>query len=486
MTNIVEIIKSRGPILSGELIEIIVNQDNSISKDAARKRISRIKDDDIARVTGLFADRQILFHDKAIFRNHEYYEGLSSALKNAGKQYYLILQSLDFHYGVMNLANLPAYSISPVKLTKGHQDFHTVINKLNDLSLISIQDKQVYLSYAINDNQRNEKKSKGVETAKNFLLIQFNDWARKIGLASYNTSSFHSDFGNFQFNYVNPSYVGTLPKYSSSKKIVPGFVIADILIGNTVNAYQIEFFLNKIKTLKFKKNTPSFLPFLIVESIDTDSLNLLKAEGIIVGFVNELFGSKYKELLNSLINLVTNAGAILKKNPDAYLDLITKLNKLVDGKTNNLRGDLFELAVGYYQGRMGNSIEIGKSINFEGNLREIDVFSFMPNKVTISECKGYNSMIDIVEVDKWLGEKIPIIRKWIMEQAYFNGYEIVFEFWSTGGFTPDARALLEQRKAETKKYQIDFFDIENMMNKSKALHSKKFTDILNEYYIKEI
>src|SRR5690606_1778465 len=118
------------------------------------------------------------------------------------------------------------------------------------------------------------------------------------------------------------------------------------------------------------------------------------------------------------------------KNPEAYLDLITKLNKLVDGKTNNLRGDLFELAVGYYHGRMGNNIEIGKAINYDGTLREVDVFSYMPNKITISECKGYNQMTDIATVDKWLGQTIPLLRNWILEQPFFNNYKLVFEFWS--------------------------------------------------------
>ena len=159
-----------------------------------------------------------------------------------------------------------------------------------------------------------------------------------------------------------------------TKKITPGFIVADILIGNVVNENEIEFFINKIKALKFQQNLAKFIPFLIVESIDTKALNSLKAQGVVIGFVNELFGEKYKDLLNSLIGLVTNAGAILKKNPEAYLDLIRKLNKLVDGKTNNLRGDLFELAVGYYQGRVCNTIDIGKLINYQGLQREIDVF----------------------------------------------------------------------------------------------------------------
>lgn len=65
--------------------------------------------------------------------------------------------------------------------------------------------------------------------------------------------------------------------FGSNNRIIPGFVVADILIGNIVNENQIEFFINKIKALKFQRNPTNFIPFLIVEWIDTKSLNTLKA-----------------------------------------------------------------------------------------------------------------------------------------------------------------------------------------------------------------
>lgn len=484
MTYLEKYIKENGPILSGKLIEILVSEGKSVSNVAARKQLSRIKGD-IFRVKGLFADGQFLFHHKEIFGSEEYYEGLKDALKDSGKQYYTILQSLDFHYGYIKTSQLANYSISPVQNLKGHITYNTIINKLLSLNLIHQNEEFISIANVISSNNSNANRAKGLELAKNFLLIQFNDWSRKIGLVAYNSSKFHSPFGNYQFNFVSPSYIGSLPKINNNK-IIPGFVVADILIGNTINEFQVEFFINKIKTLKYRKNIAHFIPFLIVDSIDTNALNFLKSQGVVVGFVNELFGENYKDLLNSLINLVTNAGAILKKNPEAYIDLILKLNKLVDGKTNNLRGDLFELAVGYYHGRICNSIDIGKKINHKGSQREIDVFGLLANKIFISECKGYNHKVDKKEIDTWLGEKIPVIRKWILDQPSISDKEIIFEFWSTGGFTAEAIELLEKRKTKTQKYIIEYFDLEKMIAKSKEVNSRKFTEILRDYYIKEI
>lgn len=482
MTSLEKHIKENGPILSGDLIKWLTTGETAISKEAARKRISRLTGD-IYKLRGYFADGQILFYHKEIYGREEYYVGIIEALKTSGKQYNYILQSLIFHYGYVKSGHLASYSASPIFKLKGHLTFDTVLGKLKTLRIISDDGEYTKLNVDVAADSLSSKRAKGIEFAKNFLLVQFNDWSRKIGLVSYNASKFHSEFGKYQFNFVSPSYVGNLTKMSDAK-IVPAFVVADIMIDNVITKSQVEFFINKINVLKNLNGLSNFIPFLIVDSIDQTALDNLKSQGVVLGFTNELFGENYKELLQSLINLITNAGAILKKSPDAYLDLIIKLNKLVDGKTNNLRGDLFELAVGYYQGRVCTNIDIGKNIIHEGLRREIDVWGFKENKIIVCECKGYNHPIDKDEIEKWLGEKIPVIRNWILSQPSLSEKDIVFQFWSTGGFTPEAMELLDSRKKATKKYVIEYFNLDNMIAMSQEIKSKKFTEILREYYIK--
>lgn len=484
MTSLEKYIKEAGPILSGELLEMLTTGANPISNEAARQRLHRLNGD-VYKIKGLFADRQILFHHKENYGSEDFYSGLIRAFKKAGKQYHIILQSLDFHYGQIKLTQLPSYSINPTLKLKGHITFETALKNLLRLNIISLEEEYIAISSLASDSNLSKSNAKGIEVAKDFLLIQFNDWTRKIGLVAYNSSKFYSSFGNYQFNFVSPSYVGSLP-VRKKDTIVPGFIVADILIGNVITESQIEFHINKIKTLKYRNNVANFIPYLIVDSIDTQALNALKAEGIVVGFVNELFGENYKELLNSLINLVKNAGAILKRNPNAYLDLMIRLNKLVEGKTNNLRGDLFELAVGYYQGRICKNIDIGKIIIHEGARREIDVYGITANKVILSECKGYNHKIKKEEIETWLGEKIPVIRKWILNQPSISEMQIVAQFWATGGFEDDALELLRERQKKTIKYQIEFFALDEMIKKSQEVKSKKFEEILREYYKKEI
>lgn len=364
--------------------------------------------------------------------------------------------------------------------------FDSALKKLQEIGLVSIVDDYVVLYEGISNGVNNLHRSKGIEIAKNFLLTQFSEWSKNIGLVSFNSAKYYSEFGKYQFNFVAPSYIGTLPRKTTTK-VIPGFVVADFLIYNTINEKQIEFLINKVSALKSQKNIANFIPFLIVDSMDTQALNKLKSNGIVVAFVHELFDSQYKDLLHSLINLVTNAGAILKKNPDEYLSIVSKLNKLVEGKTNNLRGDLFELAVGYYQGRVCQSIDIGKSIlTQEGQKKEIDVFGVTNDKIFICECKGYNHKVTKEEIEKWLGENIPVIRKWLLAQEAYSNKSLVFEYWSTGGFSDDAITVLSDRKCKTTKYSIEYYDLDQIIKKSKKAGSKKFTEIIREYYVKEI
>ena len=484
MTYLEKLIKEEGPFLSGELIQILTTGEKPITNQAARQRLSRLEGD-IHKIKGLFADRQIFFYHKNNYGSEKYYLGLEKALKDSGKQYHTILQSLDFHQGLINQNHLASYSINPVLDLKGHVTFDTALQKLVNLKIIKKDGDYICISNKISRTNSNKKRAKAIELAKNFLLMQFNDWSRKTGLVGYNSSKFYSHFGNYQFNFVSPSFVGSLPQ-RKKEKIIPGFVIADILIDNVITKNQIEFHINKIKTLRYRKNIPNFISYLIVDSINTEALNALKSEGIIVGFVDQLFGENYIELLKSLINLVTNAGAILKTNPNAYLDLIITLNKLVDGKTNNLRGDLFELAVGFYQGRICNSIEIGKLINYKGEKREIDVYGSTANQIILSECKGYNQKIKKEDIEIWLGEKVPIMRKWILDQPSISEREITVQFWATGGFEDDALEILKSRQAKTTKYKIEFFNLDEMIIKSQHVNSKKLEDVLREYYKKEL
>lgn len=486
MTTIKSIIIKKGPILTTKLIQEIRLIDSKSSDEALRKKLSRFKDDDIYKLSGYFAHRQTLFYFKDDFYTDVFSEGLRDALKTDGKQYHYLLNALEFHRGSLLKEHLPAYSVNPTANIKGHITINSAIEKLCSLKLVKDNGTEIVLNSERTSIVINKRHSMAIQLAKDVLLLQFNDWARKLAITSYDSSRFYDQFGNFCFAFVAPSYISTITTWSSKKELKPGFVVADILIGNTITDEDVEFFIKKIDILKAQKNTLKFLPFLIVDNLEPSALNTLRSNGIIIGQINQIFGDEYIKLMNALINTVLNAGAILKTNPDQFVDLLAKLKALVSGKTNNLRGDLFEMAVGYYHSKMGcATLDIGKIITQEHIQREMDVYAVYNNKLIIAECKGYNYPISKAELELWFQEKVPVIRKWVLDQPSLYDKELHFQFWCTGGFAEDAVTLME-RMESANKYKVEFFDAKKILSVSTDARSKKFTQIMNEYFIKDL
>ncbi|NJS16950.1 MAG: hypothetical protein HC787_09135 [Nostocaceae cyanobacterium CSU_2_110] len=134
--------------------------------------------------------------------------------------------------------------------------------------------------------------------------------------------------------------------------------------------------MQKINAIRASNPSTKLFPVLILDGVEVTALNKLKSR-CLIATIREIFGESYNELLKNLINTITNAGVILRKDPESYLALMAQLTKLINGKTNNLRGDLFELAVGYYYGKQCQSLDIGKKVRMDDDIkvREIDVLA---------------------------------------------------------------------------------------------------------------
>ncbi len=78
-----------------------------------------------------------------------------------------------------------------------------------------------------------------------------------------------------------------------------------------------------------RNRNAKIIPVLLLGTHNKDVYHILKSNGVIVGNIGELFGNKYSESLYGILNLIENAGAILKSNPDQYLKLIDSIEKVV-------------------------------------------------------------------------------------------------------------------------------------------------------------
>jgi hypothetical protein len=485
VTNIDRYIENQGGILSGQLASYI-SKAEKIKEVTARKRVERL-DSPIHKIKGLFGDNQSFIYHSDNYNTPIYFEKLIEAIRTSSKRSYAILVAINYHHGIILKSELANYTFSPIAKIKGHIQYSTLLEKLIKLKVVLDYDENHFcLNGFVSEHlEPNFRYIKAIQFSKTLLINQFSNWSRNIGLTSFNKGMYNNEVGGFQFAFASPTYINGFVQYRNNNPL-PGFVVADILIGNKTETKEVDFFLQKINAIRASNPTLRLLPVLILDGIEITALSKLKKTGVLIGTIKEIFGENYKELLKNLINTITNAGVILKKDPESYIKLMSQLNKLVEGKTNNLRGDLFELAVGYYYGKQCQSLDIGKMIRVENELktREIDVLATYENEIRVVECKGYNYPVDDEYIQLYISDKIPAIRRWV--DKIFPNKKQVFEIWSTGGFSEESRELLEKAKTSTKKYMINYLDKNDILNRAKELQTSKFTDILREYFFKEL
>ena len=479
MTNLIEYIKDEIVVSSGDAIEFCVNNYH-ITEESARKRIERLPSDEIYKIKGICRDGQSILYARDNWNSGSYYEKLMVVLKENAIQHYVVINALQLHYGSIPFGNLASYSISPVEKIKGHKLFGTIMDDLNRIGLVEKIGEQ-YCDDAI------DSKSGAINTIQKNVLQQFHEWARNIGLIAYDSAIIPGCFSGYQFGMVAPSYIKSLigKTLKNDGKTIPAFIVADVLLNREISKDDVDFFVRKIQNISMQKQQARFIPFLIIGSHNAEIYQVLKSNGVVIGNIDELFGTKYAETIYGIFNLMNNAGAILKKHPEQYLNLLSDIEKLALGKTYNLKGDLFEMAVGYFHSLNCQSLDISKKIFFDGEKKEIDVYAVCQDKVVFAECKGHNAPISDEYIETWLLRKIPYFRKWALKCDSLCNKNIVFEIWSTGGFSEMSKEKLENAKRTTK-YTIEFYDIPKMKALAEEKNVHHFKEIIEKYYDKEL
>lgn len=356
--KVAQVLEKEGPLLSGTLAKELVTL-YGISPEAARKEISRSKKP-VKRINTIsFENNQRFFYLEEQTNKAIYYERLLKAIEEQSKAYSYFIRAVKFHDGFIDSAQLPAYTCSPIKPLKGHKLASAIINDLCSSNiLVEFSDDMFQLNQLLEEIS-NFPRHKALEMAKKTIMLDFKEWARNINLASYNTVKVLSEVPEFfklQWSLSSPSYIMGLTKGN-----LPGFLVADVLIGKHLVEEDVEYFIKKINILQNNSKVARFIPFLLVDSIEEKAFKILKAKGVVLGFIDQIFGSQYSKMLRSLISIVENASVVITKDPDKYFQLLDNLSVL-EGKSFNLKGDLFEFAVGYYYSQSAQFLEVNKNI----------------------------------------------------------------------------------------------------------------------------
>lgn len=481
MNKVEALLKKHGPMISGDLARLY-EKEYGVSNEAARQAISRSKSP-VKRLYKIKFDKnQVFCYLEEQFMGEKYVDALMAAIENHSKTIFTFIQAFASQNGVVSKRLLPSFTAAPVGRVKGHRIYSDILQKLIDAQIIRENDEETYSLSPMFCGATNAHRARGLEVAKNVITQDFNSWARGINMVSYGQGKclFETpDFGQFQWAYTSPSYIQPLFSFESEK---PGFVVADVFYGKTATINSIRFFVDKVNILRSYKNIASFLPILLVDKIDREALEYLKENKVTVAVLNNLFSDKYTELLADLVNIFTNASAIIASDPTQLYKLFDGIRKN-EGKYNNLAGDLFELLVGSYFSHVGcQFLKLQDEVydSEMGKKKEIDLIVFKDGRYLVIECKAQKAKLDDTFVKKWLNENVTVIRKCLIDR--YETDKIDFQLWSVSGFTDAALSLLKKAKEETKKYAIEYYEHDQMLDIAKKAEDQYFIEIMNEHF----
>ncbi|WP_318349359.1 hypothetical protein [Aquipluma nitroreducens] len=477
MTTIEKILIDGGPMMSSELVKKLEIID-SIPNNTASQRVARNKK--IEKIKGFFKSNQSLCFLPIHEKDGGLFSVLITSLFENGRKYWYCLNAIRLHGGVIERKYLECFTNYPILPLKKHLPFEKVMQMFISEGILAYSGDYYYLSPKLGQVRPNSLANTTVDLIKSSLLTNFGSLTKNIGLISYNSGETFAEYGKFRWAFKGVSTVTGLVHNGNT-----GFLLADIIIGTPIFKEDVLFFVEKIKHIQSFNNAGKLIPFLIVDDLDKEALLHLKQNGIVVGFIGELFGQKYADTLKELITILDNAGASLKKTPEKYLDLIKELNKYNEGLANNMRGTFFEFVVGHIHSIDSNSsIDLGREIFENGFRHEMDVVANYPHKIVIAECKAVKSKIDIETVDNWLGRKIPVFKNWVENQETWKRKTLEFEFWSTSGFTDEAFTKLQSVSSSSQRYKVSFFQSNDIRERAKTMKNKKLKEALDDFFLK--
>ncbi|EKD84353.1 MAG: hypothetical protein ACD_39C00095G0011 [uncultured bacterium] len=489
--DIKKILQAKGPLTTSAVKRILV--ESGISDDAARKRISRVSDG-IKKYSKIQFPKniQLLYLPQHLRASASFRKAILSAFKETGAIHHHALQAIVPFGGLTTKQNFMVLSGCPADRKK-KTTFEKLLKELVDSDVVSLS-RENGVDWVLSNcsgklSSKAIKSISIIQTIHELLFNPIEDWLKKNSLVSYNKLERFNEFAGYYWHLTAPSYLLPLIKKSATTTD-PGFVVVDILPQNDIQVEHIKYFICKCSSCVYQKNIRPFLPILIGNQFSHQALQYAKENNILITTPRNLFGDEMADAIDNLIRILTDTAKFLKTADEkTILEVFTKIAK-IEGKTNNIKGQLFELVAGHIVSNDGFVIdEIGRKIcNSNGDEAEIDVLARRSKtELKIIECKGFSSksLISQADIEKWF-KQIKRIRDWVKNQALYVQANLTFEYWTSSGFTEDAESTLKAVQAKLTKYSIHWRAGKDVTKYAQDLKLGSMVNLLREHYVKDV
>ncbi|WP_367872965.1 hypothetical protein [Luteolibacter sp. Populi] len=481
-----DLLRLKGPSLSSELGQQLVAR--GLSEEAARQRMSRAKGE-VRRLEGFhFPNREKFLFLSGQFKSPSFLANLSEALIKTNSAYGQFLLGLESQGGFLLSSQSSIATGLPIAPTKGHILHESAASKLEEFGLIeTFQTGNGEEVIRLKDPADSIDRWRSVKVAEDIALDAVLSWLGKMGFSSPGVTKIRDgetcpSFGQFSWDVVGPSYLSTLTG-TSPAGVKNGFFVCDVSLGRTVTLRSLKPFLAKWDSLRWQKRATRFQPMILGKFFEPAALAELRKRGCIVALPKTLFGEDGAAALLELISTVENAAVAVRKNPEAVFEMLRRVAKL-EGTARNLSGVVLELLVGHLYHLKGYNIDISKVIYDEQRRpADIDVRARNHAELVFCECKakGPGTLVNDYEIRHWLDNRVPRMKSWAKLQSEAPR-AIRFEFYSTTGFTDDAKSLIEHVKQTHKKQPITFIDGAGIVDELYHFHQSKLIDMFREQF----
>jgi hypothetical protein len=339
-------------------------------------------------------------------------------------------------------------------------------------------------------NATTYRRIRATTVVEDVLLAALREWARKVGLVSYDKVRTRSPdqgqpiVGSFHWDLTAPTFARPFVSFEKGKAL-GGFFVADVqLSASDITERQIAYFLRKCELHDATKARRPFLPAFIGSGFTHAAFMAAKRAGILVATPEAFFGDEVGAAIRALLSLLTTVAENAQLDPGAVQGLFGTLGR-IEGAAMNVRGPLFEFIVAHCVRRLEatDQVRVGlMATHPETNERaDVDVLRLSTRRATIYECKA-TAPLTVAQVTDWVTRQVPRVRAWLAEE--YPNFTHAFELWSTGGFEPAALDYLRDRKAATQAYALEWRGPEEVRTYVAPLDDRRVMEVLNEQFLR--
>ena len=274
MSPLRSVLEQTGPSRSSRLVEALEKQFN-IAAVTARKQISRAKPPIHRFPIPLLPKREAFVYLQEQRKTESFWCNFQGDLRETGSIYGIALDGMIARGGLVHANEFHVISGAPLAL-KGQVSSSRVADALCSAGAIEFNDQEFGECYEVVRYEIGFPDYLGFRarrTAELVILDGLREWARKLGLASYNQIAIRGDdhprqVGQFVWDLTGPSYL--LPLRPNKAK--NGFLVADVFAHDLMTEHMVEYFIRKVQLLRASFNSGDVLAILVAEGFTGKAL----------------------------------------------------------------------------------------------------------------------------------------------------------------------------------------------------------------------